>query len=465
MNDIEWLEAHVISDLYLKKKLSPVEVSKALIDRYKKIDPYINSFIDYYEEDIIASSRICEQDFYNGSVKSGLHGIPIGVKDIIDIKDKRTTCHSSVFINNFVRKDAEVINYIKNHGGIIYGKTALHEFATGGPAFDLPFPPARNPWNLGLHPGGSSSGSGAAVSAGLVPLALGTDTGGSIRNPAGACGIVGLKPTYGLISKKGVFPLSFTLDHIGPMTRSVTDCAFFLNYLVNNNRFSILNHKNKIDYLEGISAGVKGIRIGFVRHFHENDILASNEVSCALDNAASTFREAGAVVEDVTLPTLQDFNIPTRIIMASEAWSIHKETMMENPSLYCSISRQKITQGAFYSAEEYIKSLRLRSNLTNRVKEILDKYDVLLCANSMDLPCSIDDKEKVSQTYSRQARSPFNLTGNPAIALTCGYSSNGHPLSLQIVGKHFDEVMVLRVARAYESICNFNLKPKFQNFL
>ena len=231
MSDLHWLSAAEIGAAYAARRLSPVELVKALLARIAELEPQLHAFIKLDGDAALADAREAEREIRAGRMRGPLHGVPVGIKDIIDIAGEVTTCHSKIFLKNKAKEDAEVVSRLRAAGAILFGKLSLHEFAIGGPSFDLPFPPARNPWNTDHHPGGSSSGSGTALAAGFLPIALGTDTGGSIRNPAGTCGVVGLKPTYGLVSRRGVFPLAFTLDHIGPMTRSVRDAALALDVL------------------------------------------------------------------------------------------------------------------------------------------------------------------------------------------------------------------------------------------
>ena len=223
-----WLGATAAVRAFAERRLSPVELMQALLDRIAALDPKLNAFIRLDAEAAMAAARAAEAELGAGRVRGPLHGVPVGVKDIIDVAGLPTTCHSHLLLDNIAAADAVCVARLRAAGAIVLGKLSTHEFALGGPSFDLPFPPARNPWNPDHHPGGSSSGSGAGLAAGLFPLALGTDTAGSVRHPASACGIVGLKPTYGLVSRRGVFPLSFTLDHVGPMTRDVADNALML---------------------------------------------------------------------------------------------------------------------------------------------------------------------------------------------------------------------------------------------
>ena len=229
MSELHWLTAAEAAREFAARSLSPVELLTALLARIERLDPKLHAFIRLDADAAMDAARAAEAEIAAGRVRGPLHGVPVGIKDIIDVAGLPTTCHSKILLDNVATADAAVVAKLRQAGAIILGKLSTHEFAIGGPSFDLPFPPARNPWNPEHHPGGSSSGSGAGVCAGLFPLALGTDTGGSVRNPASACGIVGLKPTYGLVSRRGVFPLSFTLDHVGPMTRTVADNALLLD--------------------------------------------------------------------------------------------------------------------------------------------------------------------------------------------------------------------------------------------
>ncbi len=225
VGELHWLSAAEAAQAIADKELSPVELMKALLERIATLDPRLNAFIKLDAEAALAAAKAAEAEAMAGRLRGPLHGVPVGIKDIINVAGLPTTCHSRILTDNIAKADAVCVQKLRGAGAIVMGKLSTHEFAIGGPSFDLPWPPARNPWNTDHHPGGSSSGSGSGVAAGLFPMALGTDTGGSVRNPASCCGIVGLKPTYGLVSRRGVFPLSFTLDHIGPMTRTVGAAA------------------------------------------------------------------------------------------------------------------------------------------------------------------------------------------------------------------------------------------------
>jgi len=451
--DLHWLTAVELHAGFISKKFSPVEVTQALIDRADRLDPTLNAYIHLDRDTALEQARMAERLIMKGQIAGALHGVPYGVKDLIDMAGQVTSCHSKVMSGRVAKHDAVVVRQLKAAGAISLGKLALHEFAIGGPAFDLPFPPARNPWNIKHHPGGSSSGSGAAVAAGLMPMAIGTDTGGSVRNPASACGLVGIKATYDLVSREGVFPLAFSLDNVGPLTRTVKDAAWFLDAMAGH-----LPGHGTDSCAAHLEQGVKGLRVGFVRHFHENDIKADPEVRAALEESARVFKELGATVVDVTLPSLSLFNDTQKVFLMSEGWAVHSRWLKERPMDYCQMSRRKLMAGAFLSAGDYVHAMQKRGELIEAVNEVLHDVDVLLVANSMDPACEIDDLAAVVRTYGRQARAAFNLTGHPALAVPNGMSSGGLPLSLQIIGRFWDEKTVLRVGAAFERATDWHTR-------
>jgi aspartyl-tRNA(Asn)/glutamyl-tRNA(Gln) amidotransferase subunit A len=313
-------------------------------------------FIRLDREAALDTARAAEREIAAGRPRGPLHGVPVGIKDIIDVAGLPTTCHSKILTDNTATADAVCVARLRGAGAIVLGKLSTHEFAIGGPSFDLPWPPARNPWNPEHHPGGSSSGSGAGVAAGLFPLALGSDTGGSVRNPASACGIVGLKPTYGLVSRRGVFPLAFTLDHVGPLTRTVADNALLLGAIAGHDPHDPGSAAAPPGhYPAGLEQGVRGLRIGFVRHFHETDLPADPEMAAGLENVAETLRRLGADIRDVRLPSLGEFGAVNRVILQSEAWAIHGPWLRERPGNYGKLARRRLMAGAFIGAGDYVQ--------------------------------------------------------------------------------------------------------------
>ena len=451
MNDLHWMTVAEAAGAIAARNLSPVELMEALLERIGRLDPKLNAFIRLDADAAILAARAAEAEIASGRQRGPLHGVPVGIKDIIDVAGLPTTCHSKLLIDNIASTDAVCVSRLRGAGAIVLGKLSTHEFAIGGPSFDLPWPPARNPWNTDHHPGGSSSGSGSGLAAGLFPMALGSDTGGSVRNPASACGIVGLKPTYGLVSRRGVFPLSFTLDHVGPMTRTVPDNALMLEVIAGHDPLDPGSAAAPAGhYTSALERGVRGLRIGFVRHFDEEDMPADPEVTAALEHVALTLQTLGAEIRDVRLPTLGEFAAVNRVILQSEAWAIHGQWLRERPGDYGQLARRRLMSGAFLSAGDYVQAARRRLEMIGAVEAALRDVDILICASAMDPPCRIDDPEAVERTYPRQARTPFNVTGHPALAMMSGLSSGGLPLSVQFVGRYFAEATLFRVAREWE---------------
>jgi len=457
MTDLHWLSAAEIAAAYAAKKLSPVELTRHLLARINALQPKLHAFIRLDEEGALAAASAAEAEIMAGRTRGTLHGVPVGLKDIIDVAGLPTTAHSRVLIDNMATADAVVTARLRGAGAIVMGKLSTHEFAIGGPSHDLPWPAARNPWNPDHHPGGSSSGSGSGLASGQFPLALGTDTGGSVRNPASACGIVGLKATYGLVSRRGVFPLSFTLDHVGPMTRTVADNAALLDVIAGHDPEDPGSAaSNARHFGRELGQGVRGLRIGFIRHFHETDLPAHPETTAALEIVERVLEAEGALVRPVTLPSLTEFAAVNRVILTSEAWAIHAKWLREQPQNYGELSRQRLMPGAFIPAGDYINAQRRRLTMIAQVNDALRDYDILMCASSMDPASNIHDAAETSRTYPRQARTPFNVTGHPAIAMCAGFASNGLPLSVQFVGRYFDDAKVLRVAEAYEQATDWH---------
>ena len=448
-----WLGLGEAAALIAERMLSPVELTEALLARIAALEPQLNAFVRIEAESALAEARRAEAEAARGELRGPLHGVPFGLKDIIDAAGLPTTAHSKLLMQSPpAETDAFVAARLKAAGGILIGKMATHEFAIGGPSFDLPWPPARNPWNPGTMPGGSSSGSGAAVAAGLMAGALGSDTGGSVRNPASSCAIVGLKPTYGRVSRRGVLPLSFSLDHVGPLTRGVADNALMLGVIAGHDPADPGSARVPVpDFAVGLDHGVRGCRIGVIRHFFERDIEAAPEMAAALEAALQVLAGLGAEIVEIETRPLQEYAACNRVILLSEAFAIHRKWLSERPEDYAVSTRERLLPGAFFSAGDYVDALRARRRIAAEFEVLIQPYDAVITASAMDTPLAIDDAEAIARAYSRQARAPFNLTGSPALAMPAGFSSDGLPLSLQIVGKQFDEAGVYRVAAAYEA--------------
>ncbi len=452
MSDLGWLSLAEASRLMDARKLSPVTLVDALLARIEQLDPKWHAFIRLMPEEARAAAQAAETEIMAGRRRGPLHGIPVGLKDIIDLAGVPTTCHSKLFAGHVATKNAVVTERLEAAGAVFMGKLSTHEFAIGGPSFDLPWPPAVNPWGGGNFPGGSSSGSGVALATGMLPAALGTDTGGSVRNPASMCAIVGLKPTYGRVSRRGVFPLSFSLDHVGPMTRDVVDNALLLQVLAGHDPLDPGSVDVAVpDFSAEIGRGVKGLKIGLVRHFYDGDETAHPEQIAAIDAAAEVLRQQGADVREIRLAPLGDYSVCNRIILASEAFALHRRDLAERPGDYGALARQRLVGGAIIGAADYVDALRQRDRLVHLTLEAMAGFDAVLTASSFDPPPPIDDVEACARVYPRQARQPFNVTGQPAIAIPAGFTADGLPLSIQLVGHPWAEARVYRIAHAYEA--------------
>ena len=451
MSDLAWLTAADAAELLRSKKLSPVEYAKALIERIEKFDGPLNAFLRFTPDIALEDARRCEAEIMRGGWRGPLHGIPYGLKDIVDYAGLPTTAHSKILQDSVAASDAAVTQKLRAAGGIFMGKLSTHEFAIGGPSFDLPWPPARNPWNRDHFCGGSSSGSGAAVAAGFVPVAIGTDTGGAVRNPASMCGILGIKPTYGLVSRRGVFPLAFSLDHVGPLARTARDNAIVLEAIAGHDAFdpgSVAHISRGI--AAQIGQGIEGLRVGVIRHFYTRDMEADPEVTAGIDAAVQKLAQLGANVREIETAPLSEFLAVNRTIMTSEAFAIHEKWMRERPQDYGALARERIMAGAFTRAADYVNATRLRRKMTDAFHALFSDIDIAVTASSMDPPCRIDDQKTVEFTYARQARAVFNVTGGPALSVPVGFTKSNLPLSMQIVGKPFTEALIYRAAHAYE---------------
>lgn len=451
---MDWLTAfHLMSE----GQFSPVEYVHACLDRINKIDGLINSFLHICKEEAIASAVVVKQNMDQGNNLGLIQGIPFGLKDIIDVEGLPTTAHSKILKDNIAHSDAEITKVCRNAGGILLGKLATYEFATGGPSFDLPWPPARNPWRTDCIPGGSSSGPAAAVAAGLIPIAIGTDTSGSLRNPATACGIVGMKPTYGLVSRRGIFPLSFSLDHVGPLTRTVSENAAALNVMASfdpNDPGSIKT--SLIDYTMRLNNGVENLRLGIIRHFFEQDLEACTSMQDAINDGINLLQNLGACVDNANTYPLNEFSDCCRIILFSEAYAIHEKGLKERPGDYGALTRRRLLTGSFLRAVDYIQAIRKRTLLCAAIDELFEDFDVLVTASSMEPPFPIKDEDAIENLAPRHARTPFSLTGHPALSLPIGFTEDGLPLAMQIIGRTFDEVTVYQVAAAYERVTKWH---------
>src|ERR1700730_17926039 len=439
------------AELIRAKKLSPVEYVTALLARIERHDGKYNAFIALTPERALKAARVAEAEITGGRWRGPFHGVPYALKDIIDVEGLATTAHSKILKGNLARRHAVVTERLGAAGGVLLGKLSTHEFAIGGPSFDLPWPPARNPWNCDHFCGGSSSGSGAGLAAGFFPAALGTDTGGSIRNPASMCGITGMKPTYGRGSRRGVAPLAFSLDQSGPSPRPGRDSALMRQVIAGQDPGDPGSADEPVpDYGAMLGETVRGLRIGVIRHFYTRDVVANPEQVEALDAAVKLLAGSGAETREITLPALQDFGACGQIILAAEAYAVHEQWLKERPEDYGARARERLLAGATLRAVDYLQAVRWRLQLRDQVAATFADIDLAITASSTDPDCCIAEDERCAANSGREARLPYNVPGHPGWLIPVGFSKGALPLSLQLVGHPFGEAALYRVAQFYE---------------
>jgi len=440
-------------------RLSPIAMTEAYLERIDALDGELHSYVTVLHE----AARAAAREIAAGRPRGPLHGIPIGLKDIYKTNGIRTTAGSRRYEHHVPEEDAEGWVRLRDAGAILLGKHETHEFAIGGPDFGLPFPPARNPWNTAHYPSGSSSGSAVAVAAGLCAAAMGSDTGGSIRGPAAYCGIVGLKPTYGRVSRRGVFPLSYSLDHCGPLTRTVEDCAILMQALAAYDPQDPASADVPVpDYRAALTPRLDGLRIGVIRHFHERDAADFGADSApsaayvgAFDAACRTLESLGARLVDLHLSPLIAYLDANRLIMLAEAYALHEADFRERPHLFGRLMFARVGLGAFLTAADYVEAVRQRRELAVEFARALTDVDVAISANTTG-PAPRIDQVPFWGVYERASYTgPYNLTGSPALSVPIGFE-DGLPLAFQIAGKAFDEAGVLRVGHAFERATEFH---------
>ena len=433
-------------------RLSPVALAEACLARIDRHEKQVHGFIRLERDRALGAARMAEAEIKAGRRRGDLHGIPFAYKDIYETAGIPTTAHSKLLIEHVPARDATTVRKLGEAGIVSFGKLATHEFAIGGPSFDLPFPPPRNPWSIEHFTGGSSSGTGAAVAAGFVLGGTGSDTGGSIRTPSAFCGLSGIKPTYGIVSRAGILPLSFTLDHAGPMAWTVEDCAILLQAMAGPDRADPASANLPIpDYRAQLAGGIKDLTIGVLRHFYERDTTVTAEVGAAMEASISVLSRLGASVRDVTLPPLQDWHACCMIIMLAEAYAVHEPWLRTRFNDYGKCFRDRVVPGAFIASADYIAATRHRHELQEKLARVMTDVDLLILPTTPGPAPLIKDVGSYGLFEIPNFTMPFNVAGTPALSLCNGYSVGGLPLSLQIIGRPFEDATVLRAGHAYEN--------------
>lgn len=438
------------SRLLAARKLSPVEMTQALLARIERVNPLVDAYLCVTADRALAAAPAAEKTLAAGT-GTPLTGIPLAYKDMYETAGVPTTAHSRILRDNVPAHDAEAVRRLAAAGAVMLGKLATHEFALGGPAFDLPWPPARNPWDRERFTGGSSSGSGAAVAAGLAPGSLGTDTAGSIRLPAGWCGVAGIKPTPGLVSRRGVLPLAPGLDTAGPLAWTAEDCAILLDAIAGHDPADPASVAVPPgNYAARLEAPLGRLRVGVVRRFHERDLVAAPEMRAMVDAAARTLEAMGCIVEEATLPPLQDYDAVCRLIMTAEAYALHERTMQTRPGDYSRFFRSRVMGGALIRAADYIAAQRMRGDLTRAMDAAFQRHDVLMCATTPGPAPLLADLRPDEAQVRPLLTTPANVAAIPALSVCGGFSAGGLPLGLQMMGPAWSEARLLRLAHQFE---------------
>lgn len=448
------------------KKLSPVEVTEAFLARSEALNPKVNAYITITREHAVAAAQAAEKEIMGGKYRGPLHGLPYAPKDILATKGILTTNGSKVTATVVPTFESTITSRLNAAGAILIGKLNLLEFAMGS-GVRSGFGPARNPWHLAYSPAGSSSGSGAALAAYMTPLSIGTDTGGSIRGPANNCGIVGLKQTYGRVSRYGVTTLAWTLDHAGPMTKTVADAAAILQVIAGPDPMdpSALNEPVP-DYAKALSAGVKGLRLGVPTNYFFDGVNA--QTVTAVRAAIAKLKEMGATVVEVEVPYAELAGGAGWIVAMAEAACFHEQRMKATPHLFDPLIRERLEAARFYTATDYIKALRVRSLLMDSMQRVFERCDVMAVpsgnpATPLDAPdvAATDIKPGSVSTPGRSGNTFIgNMTGYPAMVMPCGFTSNSPtlPLGIEFFAKPFDEASLFRVGQAYESATDWHTR-------
>jgi aspartyl-tRNA(Asn)/glutamyl-tRNA(Gln) amidotransferase subunit A len=447
--------------LIAARKLSPVELVEHCLARIAAHDGALHSFITVTAERVLADARGAERRMMTGALRGKLDGIPIAHKDIYCTRGIATTAHSKLLKDWVPDEDAQLVTRLAEAGTAMLGKLATHEFALGGPPFDLPWPPARNPWNTDHYAAGSSSGTAVAVAAGLVLGGTGTDTAGSIRSPAALCGIVGLKPTYGLCSKRGILPLASSLDHAGPMARTVEDCAILLQAMAGHDAGDPTSvDRPAPDFSAGLGRGVHGLRIGVVPHWHETDHPVSPAVRAGIERALAMWRDQGAEIVDLVMPSLFEYQAASAVIMLSEAFAVHEARLRTRFDDYGDLLRKRLVLGGLMRSADYVQALRRRAELCSITARRAANVDVLVTAGAPAEAPRIDTVPAWGDLSKPGFNHPFNITGWPAICVGAGLGEGGMPVAVQIAAKPFQETLLLQVADAFERASEFRgLRP------
>jgi aspartyl-tRNA(Asn)/glutamyl-tRNA(Gln) amidotransferase subunit A len=464
--DLPFASVTDLARMIARKEVSPIEVTRVHLERIATHDRVLRAYLTVCADAAMAAAQAAETALISGRPAGPLHGVPIALKDLYDTAGVATTAGSKILAGRVPDTDATVVRRLREAGAIVLGKLHMVEFAYGPEGLNAHHGAPRNPWDVRVErmPGGSSSGSGVAVAAGLAPAALGSDTGGSIRIPAALCGITGLKPTYGRVSRAGVLPLAWSMDHVGPMTRTVGDAALLLRVMAGYDPADASTSVLPVpDYLAALSGEVKGLRVGLLRGFFLES--ATPEVRAAVESAARALERAGAIVDEVALPAVAHVPAASYAVVASEALAYHTGWLKARAADYDPEVRRRLQLGAFVTGVHYVRGQQARALIRDEIDAALARRDVLLAPATPLTAPRLDERQTTLGDGPSDVRSalirltrPFNCSGHPACAVPCGFSAEGLPIGMQLVGRAFDEATVLRAADAYQHLTDWHTR-------
>ena len=469
--DLAFASIHELAPKIENGSVSPVELTEIALERIVRLDSKLHSFLDVWHEQSLAAAAKAEKQIAGGNYLGPMHGIPIALKDLVDVDGKPTTAGSKVLQSNIATSNATVTNRINQAGAIIIGKTNLVEFAFGSAGVNPYTGDVHNPWDNDKITGGSSSGSGAAVAGGLIYAALGSDTGGSIRMPASLCGIAGIKPTYGRVSRTGVLDLSWSQDHVGPMTRRTADCAHMLNAIAGHDPHDIAASKRQApDFTADLDKGLDRLKIGIPEHYFFDPDIVDPEVLSSVNNAIELLANNGAEIVSIPMKWASQGRAINVIITLAEALAAHEKLLTEHPDDYTPAVRGRIQSALSISAIDYIRAQRARQSFCVQMAEATKDIDVLVTPSvpirtHTIAECTPAPGEVLAEKSHEIPlfTSIFNVTGEPSLSLLCGFDSTNMPIGLMISGHAFDESTVLRVGHAYEQLTDWkNHRPQFE---
>jgi aspartyl-tRNA(Asn)/glutamyl-tRNA(Gln) amidotransferase subunit A len=437
------------------KELSPVEVTEATLEQIERLEPQLNAFITVMADSARQAARAAEAAIMAGDYLGPLHGIPVAIKDLYATQGVATTYGSPLYADWVPDFDAAAVERLKRAGAVLVGKANLHELAYGSTSANAHYGPVRNPWRLDHHPGGSSGGSAAAVAAGMAHAAMGSDTGASIRQPAACCNLVGLKPTFGRVSKFGALPLAWSQDHAGPLTRTVRDAALVLQVLAGHDPRDPTSVDRAVpDFSAAIGQGIRGRRIGVTRAFFFEQ--CDPEVTAAVDAALGVLEDQGAIVEEVVLPDMAAAFTVGTITIVVEGAAYHAADLRERPELFSDELRASFELGSFYTGIDYVQAQRLRRHLMVETDRAMAGFDAVAMPTAPVPTTPIDGSPPEHAMLRPRNTMPFNVLGLPALSVPCGFTASRLPVGLQIAGKAFDEAGILRIAHAYEQATDWH---------